>query len=117
MKKEEEVKNLEEEVVTLRVKIDKLNKKVEETETSTSVVENEEKHSTLLEKRNEENRKSYAEALKGRNHGQPESKKPIEDTSSRIPSMFKPQKVFNHDHDQSKKKFRRIPPQRRSFTP
>jgi septal ring factor EnvC (AmiA/AmiB activator) len=71
MKKEEEVENLEEEVVTLRFKIDKLNKKVEETETSTSVVENEEKHSTLLEKKNEENRKSYAEVLKGRNHGQP----------------------------------------------
>jgi hypothetical protein len=117
MKKEEEVENLEEEVVTLRVKIDKLNKKVEETKTSTSVVENEEKHSTLLEKKNEENRKSYAEVLKGRNHGQPESKKTIEDTSSRIPSMFKPQKSFNHDHDQSKKKFRRTTPQRRSFTP
>jgi hypothetical protein len=57
MKKEEEVENLEE-VVTLRVKIDKLNKKVEETETSISVVENEEKHSTLLEKKNEENIKS-----------------------------------------------------------
>jgi hypothetical protein len=53
MKKEEEVENLEEEVVTLRVKINKLNKKVEETETSISVVENEEKHSTLLEKKNE----------------------------------------------------------------
>jgi hypothetical protein len=117
MKKEEEVENLEEEVVTLRVKIDKLNKKVEETETSTSVVENEEKHSTLLEKKNEENRKSYAEVLKGRNHDQPESRKTIEDTSSRIPSMFKPQKSFNHDHDQSKKKFRRTTPQRISFTP
>jgi chromosome segregation ATPase len=117
MKKEKEVENLEEEVVTLRVKIDKLNKKVEETETSISVVENEEKYSTLLEKKNEENRKSYAEVLKGRNHGQPESKKTIEDTSSRIPSMFKPQKSFNHDHDQSKKKFRRTTPQRRSFTP
>jgi chromosome segregation ATPase len=77
MKKEEEVENLEEEVFTLRVKIDKLNKKVEETKTSTSVVENEEKHSTLLEKKNEENRKSYVEVLKGRNHGQPESKKTI----------------------------------------
>jgi hypothetical protein len=43
--------------------------------------------------------------------------KTIEDTSSRIPSMFKPQKSFNHDHDQSKKKFRRTMPQRRSFTP
>ena len=67
--------------------------------------------------KNEENRKSYAEVLKGRNHGQPKSKKTIEDTSSRIPSMFKPQKSFNHDHDQSKKKFRRTMPQRRSFTP
>ena len=69
MKKEEEIENLEEKVVTLRVKIVKLNKNVEETETSTSVVENEEKHSTLLEKKNEENRKSYAEVLIGRNHG------------------------------------------------
>jgi uncharacterized protein YlxW (UPF0749 family) len=50
MKKEEEVENLEEEVVTLRVKINKLNKKVEETETSTSVVENEEKHYTIARK-------------------------------------------------------------------
>jgi hypothetical protein len=117
MKKEEEVENLEEEVVTLRFKIIKLNKKFEEIETSTSVVENEEKHSTLLEKKNEENRKSYVEVLKGRNHGEPKSKKTIEYTSSRIPSMFKPQRSFNHDHDQSKKKFRRTTPQRRSFTP
>jgi hypothetical protein len=117
MKKEEEVEKLEEEVVTLRSKIVKLNKNVEETETSTLVIENEEKHSRLLEKKNEENRKSYAEVLKGRNHGQPESKKTIEDTSSRRPSMFKPQRSFNHDHDQSRKKFRRTTPQRRSFTP
>jgi chromosome segregation ATPase len=88
MKKEEEVEKLEEEVVTLRSKIIKLNKNVEETETSTSVIENEEKHSRFLEKKNEENRKSYAEVLKGRNHGQLESKKTIEDTSSRRPSMF-----------------------------
>jgi septal ring factor EnvC (AmiA/AmiB activator) len=71
MKKEEEVEKLEEEVVMLRSKIVKLNKNVEETETSTSVIENEEKHYRLLEKKNEENRKSYAEVLKGRNHGQP----------------------------------------------
>jgi septal ring factor EnvC (AmiA/AmiB activator) len=83
MKKEEEVDKLEEEVVTLRSKIVKLNKNVEETETSTSVIENEEKHSRLLEKKNEENRKNYVEVLKGKNHGQPESKKTIEDTSSR----------------------------------
>jgi hypothetical protein len=117
MKKEEEVEKLEEEFDTLRSKIVKLNKNVEETETSTSVIENEEKHSSLLEMKNEENRKSYAEVLKGRNHGQPESKKTIEDTYSRIPSMFKPQIIFNHDHDQSKKKFRRTTPQKRSFTP
>ena len=51
-----------------------------------------------------------------RNHGQLESKKTIEDTSSIIPSMFKPQRSFNYDH-QSRKQFRRIAPQRRSFTP
>jgi hypothetical protein len=116
MKKEEEVENLEEEVVTLRVKIVNLNKNIEETETSTSVVENEEKHSTLLEKKNKENRKSYKEVLKGRNHGQPESKKTNKNTSSRRPSMFKPQRIFNHDHDQSRQKFRRTTPQRISFT-
>jgi hypothetical protein len=117
MKKEEEVENLEEEVVILRSKIIKLNKNVEETKTSTSVIENEEKHSRLLEKKNEENRKSYAEVLKGRNHGQPESKKTIKDTSSRRPSMMKPQRSFNHDHDQLRHKFIRTTPQTRSFTP
>jgi septal ring factor EnvC (AmiA/AmiB activator) len=117
MKKEEEVEKLEEEVVTLSVKVIKLNNNVEETETSTSIIENEEKNSRFLEKKNEENRKSYAKVIKVRNHGQPESKKNIEDTSSRRPFMFKPQRSFNHDHDQSRKKFRRTTPQRRSFTP
>jgi hypothetical protein len=60
MKKEEEVEKLEEEVVTLRSKIFKLNTNVEETETSTSAIQNEENHSRLVEKKNEENRKSYA---------------------------------------------------------
>jgi hypothetical protein len=117
IKKEEEVEKLKEEVVTLRIKIIKLNNNVEEKKTSTSVIENEEKHSRLLEKKNEENRKSYAEVLKGRNHGQPESKKTIEDTYSRRSSMFKPQRRFNHDHDQSRHNFIRTTPQRRSFTP
>jgi hypothetical protein len=118
MKKEEEVEKLEEEVVTLRAKIIKLNKNIEETETSTSSVENvEEKHSRLPEKKNEEKSKSYAEVLKGRNHGQPESKKNDRDTSSRRPSTFKPQRSFNHDHDQPRQEFRRTTPQRRSFTP
>jgi hypothetical protein len=86
----------------LRSKIVKLNKNIEETKKSTSVMENEEKHSRLLEKKNEENRNIFAEVLKGRNHGQPKSKKTIEDTYSRRPSMFKPQRNFNHDHDQSR---------------
>ena len=51
MKKEEEVENIEEEFVTLRVKIVNLNKNVEDIETSTSIVENEEKHSTLRKKK------------------------------------------------------------------
>jgi chromosome segregation ATPase len=117
MKKREEVEKLEEEVVTLRSKVIKLKKNVEEAKRFTLVIENDEKHSRLLEKKNEENRESYAEVLKGRNHGQPESKKNIEETSSRRPSMFKTQRIFNHDHDQSRKKFRRTTPQRRSFTP
>jgi hypothetical protein len=100
----------------LRSKIVKLNKNVEETKTYTSFIENEEKNSRLLEKKNESNRKSYAEVLKGRNHGQPESKKNIEDTSSRRPFMFKTQRSFNRDHDQLRQKFRRTTPQRRSFT-
>ena len=57
MNKEEEVEKLEE-VVTLRSKTAKLNMNVEETETYTLVIQNEEKHSRLLEKKNEENRKS-----------------------------------------------------------
>jgi chromosome segregation ATPase len=117
MKKEEEVEKIDEEVVTLRVKVVKLNKFFEEMKTSTSVMENGENHSRLLEKKNEENRKSYVEVIKGRNHGQPESKKTIEDTYSRRPFMFKPQRSFNHDHDQSRKKFKMTTPQRRSFTP
>jgi hypothetical protein len=117
MKKEEEVEKLEEEVVTLRSKIVKLYMNVEETKTSTLVIENEEKNSRLLEKNNEENRNSYVEVLKGMNHGQPKSKKTIKDTSSRGSSMFKPQRSFNHDHDQSRQKFRRTTPKRRSFTP
>jgi hypothetical protein len=40
MKKEEEVENLEEEVVTLRIKVFNLNTNIEERETSTSLVEN-----------------------------------------------------------------------------
>jgi hypothetical protein len=73
-----------------RSKIAMLSKNVEETKTFALVVENKEKHSRLLENKNEEKSKSYAEVLKIRNHGQLESKKTNEDTSSRRPSMFKP---------------------------
>jgi hypothetical protein len=31
--------------------------------------------------------------------------------------MFKPQRIFNHDHDQSRQKFKRTTLQRRSFIP
>jgi hypothetical protein len=48
----------------LRSKIAKLNRNVEEIETSTSVIENEEKRSSMLEKKNEENIKSYVDVLK-----------------------------------------------------
>jgi hypothetical protein len=118
MKKEEEVEKLEEEVVTLRSKIVKISNNVEETETSTSSVENiEEKHSRLPEKKNEEKSKSYAEVLKGRNHGQPESKKNDRDTSSRRPSTLNTQRSFNHDHDHPRKELRNNTPQRNHSLP
>jgi hypothetical protein len=57
----------------LRFKITKINKNVEERETSTSSIkEVEEKNSRVIERKNEEKAKSYAEVLKGRNHGQQE---------------------------------------------
>jgi hypothetical protein len=31
--------------------------------------------------------------------------------------MFKPQRIFNHEHDKSRKRFRGTTPQIRSFTP
>jgi hypothetical protein len=64
MKREEEFEKLKEEVVTLRIKIVKLSQNIEERETSISSIENvEEKPSRLLEKKNEEKSKSYAEVL------------------------------------------------------
>jgi chromosome segregation ATPase len=66
MKKEEECEKLEEEFVTLRVKIFKLNKNIEERERSTSPVNKiEEKCYRLLERKNEEKSKSYTEITKG----------------------------------------------------
>jgi hypothetical protein len=85
MKKEEEVEKLEEEVVMLRVKVVKLSKNVEEASTS-STKKDEEKCHRLLERKNEEMVKSYTKVLKGRNHGQQESKR--KDSFSRRPSTF-----------------------------
>jgi hypothetical protein len=56
--------NKEERVVTLKSKIVNLNKNIEEIETSTSAVYNEEKHSRLLENKNEEKSKSYEKIIK-----------------------------------------------------
>jgi hypothetical protein len=97
MKKEEEVEKIEEEFVTLKFIVFNLSTNIDETKTSTSVVENEHKHSRFSENNNEEKRKSYAKLLKGRNHGQPESKKNDKYTSSRRPSTFKQQRSFNHN--------------------
>jgi hypothetical protein len=103
------VENLEEEVVMLREKVDKINTNVEKEETSTSSFE--ENPSSFLEINNEETPKTYAEVLKGMNHGQLESKKINKDTSSRRPSTFKPQRRINNDHP--RKEFKRTTP----FTP
>jgi hypothetical protein len=65
MKKEEECKNLQEEVVTLRVKVVKVNKNIEEREISTSSVKkDEEKCYRLLERNIEEKDKSYEDVIK-----------------------------------------------------
>jgi hypothetical protein len=119
MKKEEEVENIEEEVVTLRVKVIQLSKNVKETKASTSSIE-------VPERNNEEKPKTYAKAIKGlmkKEECKPlkknilEVQKTQEEDYRRRPSTFKPQRSLNHDHDQSRKEFRRTTPQRRSFTP
>jgi hypothetical protein len=126
MKEEEEVEKIEEEVVTLRFKIVKLSKNVEERETFASLVENvEEKHSRFPEKKNEEKGKSYAELLKRKNHGQAKWKKNYRETYSIRPPMFKQQGSFNfdegnsrrEDRDKMRHEFRRTAQQRISFTP
>ena len=49
----------------------------------------------MLEKKNEESRKSYVKVLKGKNHGQLEFKKTIEDTSSRSEKNKRSHEVIN----------------------
>jgi hypothetical protein len=89
------VENLEEEVVMLRENVVNLNTNVEKEETYTSSVE--ENPSMLSERSDEEKPKTYVEVIKGRNHGQLETKKINKDTSSRRPSKFKPQRSINRD--------------------
>jgi hypothetical protein len=65
MKKEDNCENLEEEVVTLRIKVVKINKNVEGKGSNTSPVKKvEEKGYRLLERKNEEKDKSYVEVIK-----------------------------------------------------
>jgi hypothetical protein len=89
--KEEECEKLEEEVISLRVKVDNLNKNlnnspvldrvgfgyIDETSCNAHVDPNkrlEEKSSKLPERKNEEKDKNYAEVLKGWDYGQQYSK-------------------------------------------
>jgi hypothetical protein len=91
---------------------------IEENRIPTQPVE--EKYSRLTKMKNKEKAKSYAEVLKGMNHGQQESKKNEynRDTSSRRPSTFRQKRSFNHDEginrredrDQSRHEFRRTTP-------
>jgi hypothetical protein len=158
MKKEEYCEKLEEEVVTLRVEADKLNKKlksykviediiscqrspfnkpglgytgeasckenantntyknVEESGTSTQpTMKVEEKCSRLSEKKKEEKAKNCADIIKGRNHGQQQSKgnECIRDVSQRRLFIPRYQRSFNHcegnniREDKLKHEFRR----------
>jgi hypothetical protein len=109
MKKEEEIEKLEEEVVTLRFKLINLNKNVEEIEASASLVE-------APKRKNEENPNTYVEVIKGfmkKEESNPMKENVLEVQNSqeedyiRRPSTFKPQRRFNHDHDQSRKEFKR----------
>jgi len=125
-KKEEDYEKLEEEVVMLRVKFLKLGKKIEEASTS-SIRKVEEKCHRLLENKYGENPKSYAEVLKGRNHGQKESKKNEYNmyTYSTRPTTSRKKRSINHNegnykrkiHDQPKQEFRKTTSLRRSSAP
>jgi len=66
MKKEEDYEKFEEEIITFRIKVYKLNNIFEERGSSTPPVEKvEEKCYRLLERKNEEKDKNYAEVIRG----------------------------------------------------
>jgi hypothetical protein len=140
MKKEEYCENIEEEVVTLIIKVVKLSKNVEGKGNNKSPIKKvEEKCYRLLGRKNEKKAKSYAEVIKDSikkeecdpsKKNNPEIKKTKEedyrrDGYQRIPSIFKNQRSFNHyegnnireDRDQPRHGFKRNTSQRRSFTP
>ena len=122
----------------LRVKVFKLNKNVEETSTS-STNKVEEKCHRLLEGKNKEKHKIYAEVIKG--SVKKEEYNPLKknvpkvqkakkedyrrDGHQRRPSTFKQPRIFTLNEgvngreyrDQPKNDFRRTTPQRKSFTP
>jgi hypothetical protein len=110
MKKEEECEKLEEEVVTLRVKVVKLNKNTKEREKISSLAnKDDEKCYKLLERKNEEKIKSYAEVIKG-----PTKKEECDPSKKNILEMKKTQ-----EEDCRRDKYQRRPSTfkyRRSFT-
>jgi hypothetical protein len=104
------------------------NKNVEERGRSTEpVMKVEEKCSRLPKNKNEMKDKNYEDILKGRNHGQQDSKRNecIRDIFQRRPSTYRYQRTFNHceghnkreDHNQPMHELKRTTSQRISFTP
>jgi hypothetical protein len=120
--------------MTLRVEVKNLNKNLKSSQVLENILHSQRPYSekSILGYKNvhiEEGlssmtkatkQRSYAEVLKGRNHGQQESKR---DEYIR-PSTFRKQRIFNHFErnnqreylDQPRKNYRRNTPQRRSFT-
>jgi hypothetical protein len=124
IKKEEYSKKLEEEVVTLRVKVFNLRNNIEDRESSTSSVKkDEEKCYKLLKRKNEENTKIYVEVVKGsikKEECKPskvnilEMKKHQEeyyrrDEYQRRPSTFSYQGSFNHCEGNNRRKYHDYP--------
>jgi hypothetical protein len=134
IKKEKECEKLEKEIMTLRVEVNKLSKNLKSSQVLENILHSQrpysdksrlgyknvhfEEGSSSMMKATEQ--MSYAEVLKGRNHGQQESER---DEYIR-PSTFRQQRSFNHFErnnqreylDQPRKNYRRTTPQRRSFT-
>jgi hypothetical protein len=133
--KEKMIERLEAEAITLRKYLQKKDMQQDSTKTLDKIINNQrpyydrsglgynqmqtEKGSSSMMKATKQ--KSYAEVLKGRNHGQQESER----NEYKRPSTFKQQGSFNHcernnqseDLDKPRKNYRRTTPQGKSFTP